>query len=128
MISTNTIEILKDLSEFEFENQVYDFHNDYDCKKICFENGTLILMFQKRVSGFLLSLKFHGVDISKALFFNISSIENLTIDTIYRGRVVVNEVLLELSNNGTAYFYLEFCEGQTLEFWAESIVIDRVEI
>lgn len=104
MIVGKTIEFLKDLSEIELENQVYDFHNDYGCQKIIFNNGTLTLMFKKRDGEFLLSLKFCGVEITKAIFFNVGTIENLTIDTIYRGRVVVDKRLLEVSEYGKAYF------------------------
>ncbi len=82
MTAGKTIEFLKDLSEIELEHQVYDFHNDYECQKIRFNNGTLILMFKKRDGEFLLVLKFCGVEIAKVVFFNVSTIENLTIDTI----------------------------------------------
>lgn len=125
MIIGKTLEFLKDLSEIELENQVYDFHNDYSCQKIKFYNETLTLMFKKRNEGFSLSLKFCGVELTKAIFFNVSTVENLTLDTIYRGRVVVDKRLIELSENGKAYFYLEFYEGQKMEFWSESIIVEK---
>ncbi len=49
--------------------------------------------------------------------------EGFTIDTIYRGKVIVNNTLLETSSEDKVYFYLEFYEAQVMEFWAKYIEI-----
>jgi hypothetical protein len=47
-----------------------------------------------------------------------------TLDTLYRGRVESNGELIEISEDGKSYFYLEFYEGQRIEFWARWLVLE----
>jgi hypothetical protein len=121
MIIAKDIELFKNLAELNYDDQYYDFHNDYDCQKILFENEEIILVFKNIVSEKILLLKFKGVFIEKMDFFNVSNIEYLTIDNLYRGKVEIDGSLIDISDNGKAYFYLEFYEGQKIEFWAIGI-------
>ncbi len=126
MILAGSIEFFTNLAQYTYDNQYYDFHNDYNFKRISFVNGILSLYFQKITDGVLLSLKFTEVEITKEIFFNVSKIDNLTIDNIYRGRIEKQGVLIEISQENKAYFYLEFYEGQALEFWAISVGVEEL--
>ena len=64
------------------------------------------------------------VQIKKIEFFNINTAENLTIDNMYRGKVIREEKLLEFNAEGSGYFYVEFEEGQKIEFWSNEYVVD----
>jgi len=66
-------------------------------------------------------LKFTGVSIENLDFFNFKDFNNLTLDTLYRGRVVDGNRVIEISNYNQGYFYLEFYEGPKLEFWANAV-------
>lgn len=125
MIIAKTIEFFKDLSQYSYDGQYYDLHNNYDCQKISFINGVLLVEFINIVDGALLSLKFTDVKITKALLFNSRNVEgSTTIDNIYRGRMEMDGELIDVSKDGRAYFYLEFYEGQVFEFWAQSVGIE----
>ncbi len=126
MIEGKSIELLRNLSQYEYAKEYYDFHNDYDFQKLYLENDIMRLIFIHITNRYLISLNFKGVEITKALFFNVSNIEYLTVDSLYRGRVEVNGQLLEFSSNDKTYYYLEFYEGQKLEFWAESISVEKM--
>ncbi|MTI23640.1 hypothetical protein [Fulvivirga kasyanovii] len=128
MMYSRNIELFKDLSQNDYDNQHYDFHNDFDCTRILFEDETLILFFKKINEDLMLKLCFNKVDIVKTLFFNAEDVAVLTIDTLYRGRAVVNGELLDLSKDGKGYFYLEFYEGQMMEFWADSIILSKTSV
>ena len=71
-----------------------------------------------------MSLKFTDVNITTIDFFNLKEVEGLTIDTLYRGRAELDGELIEVSEDGKGYFYLEFYEGQKLEFWAKYISVE----
>ena len=123
MISATSIEILKSLTQCDYNTHFYDFHNDYSCEKLCYSEGELLILFKSLIDDISVSLKFTDVKISTFTFFNVKEAENLTLDTLYRGRAELEGELIEMSEDGRGYFYLEFYEGQKLEFWAKSIVL-----
>jgi len=125
MITATSIEFFKNLAQHDYHNRYYDFHNDYNCEKLSYSNGILLILFKSLVGGILLSLKFTDVKIITLDFFNVKGVENLTLDNLYRGRYELNGDLIELSEDGKAYFYLEFYEGQKLEFWAKSVDVEQ---
>lgn len=124
MIAAKSIEFLKNLAQYDYNNRYYDFHNDYTCEKISYSNGILLILFKGLIDGNILSLQFSDVTISAFDFFNIKEAKCLTLDTLYRGRVESNGELIELSEDGKSYFYLEFYEGQRMEFWARWLVVE----
>ncbi|MEI6697290.1 MAG: hypothetical protein WCO13_14645 [Bacteroidota bacterium] len=126
-IDSKNIELLRNLSQFEFGNVYYDFHNDFDCVRISLENNFLIFLFKKIIEGYIISFRFDDVDLVKLEFINFSEFKNLTIDNIYRGRFEKNGQLLEYNNNEKSYFYLEFDQGSKMEFWSKEIVIEKAE-
>lgn len=125
MKAATSIEFFKNLAQYDYDNGFYDFHNDYNCEKLSFSDGILLILFKSLADGILLSLKFTEVKIITLDFFNVKDIENLTLDNLYRGRYELNGVLIELSEDGKGYFYLEFYEGQKLEFWAKSVDVEQ---
>ncbi|ATL49402.1 hypothetical protein COR50_20700 [Chitinophaga caeni] len=120
-----SIEFIKNLAQYDYNNHYYDFHNDYSCEKISYSDSILLIVFKSLIDGLFLSLKFTEVKITTVDFFNVKEIEGLTLDNLYRGRVELNGELIEVSENGRGYFYLEFYEGQKMEFWAKDIGIEQ---
>lgn len=124
MITATSIEFLKNIAQYDYNNRYYDFHNDYNCEKLSYSDGILFILFKSLIDGIFLSLKFTDVKITTLDFFNMKEVESLTLDTLYRGRVELNGNLIEVSEDGRGYFYLEFYEGQRLEFWAKDVGIE----
>ncbi|HRB70534.1 MAG: hypothetical protein E2604_10125 [Flavobacterium sp.] len=125
MIAATSIEFFKNLAQYDYDNRYYDFHNDYGCEKLSYSNGILLILFKSLVDGGLLSFKFTDVIIITLDFFNVKEVENLTLDNLYRGRAELNGDVIEISEDGKGYFYLEFYEGQKLEFWAKGIGLEQ---
>src|SRR5262245_58274690 len=109
-----TIELFKNLAQYNYDNQYYDFHNDYNCNKIVYSDSALSILFKRLNDDDSLSLRFTEVKITALDFFNMKEVESLTLDNLYRGRSEHNGELFEVSENGQGYFYLEFYEGQKM--------------
>ncbi|WP_447642599.1 MULTISPECIES: hypothetical protein [Chitinophagaceae] len=123
MVAATSIVFFDDLAQHEYEGVFYDFHNDYSCEKITYIEGVLSLFLKNVVSRISLSLRFLGATVIKMDLFNIKYVNGLTLDSLYRGRFEFNGSLIEESQKGEGYFYLEFYEGQRIEFWAISLEI-----
>ncbi len=123
MIAATSIEFFKNLAQYDYDNRFYDFHNDYNCEKLSYSGGILLILFKSLVDGILLPLKFTDVKIITLDFFNVKEVENLTLDNLYRGRADLNGDLIDIAEDGKGYFYLEFYEGPKLEFWAKGLDI-----
>ncbi len=126
MIEPKDIELFLNLSQYDYNGNYYDFHNDYDCNKIILDiDKTLILVFKSIISRKeIIYLKFIEVSIEKLDFFNSLKEEDLAIDNLYRGKTEDNNTLVELSPDKKGYFYLEFYEGQKIEFWSKGLIIE----
>ncbi|MDR0295778.1 MAG: hypothetical protein LBH91_06315 [Prevotellaceae bacterium] len=130
MITLNSkeIELFKNLSQFETDKIYYDFHNDFDCVKIFFENTYLILAFRNITDSRFVLFRFEKVVLEKFEFFDFEELKKITIDNIYRGRCQKDNELLEFDINGKSYFYIEFYEGVKIELWSDSITIDELPL
>lgn len=127
MALTSKINLFDNLSQYNYDNIYYDLHNDCECEKILFKDKELLFMFKNINTGLSLILKFTGVKISMINFFNSKDVENLTLDNLYRGRFEDNGTLKDLFENDEAYFYLEFYDGQKMEFWAKEFYLEQSE-
>lgn len=125
MITATSIEFFKNLAQYYYDNRYYDFHNNYSCEKLSYSDEILLILFKSLIGGIFLSLKFTDVKIITLDFFNVKDVENLTLDNLYRGKFELNRELIEVSEDGKGYFYLEFYEGQKLEFWANGVSIEQ---
>lgn len=123
MISAQSIEILADLTRPEHQGQLYDLHGMLHFEKISFDNGVLTMNFQDNAATNKLSLVFHTVTLHRFTFMNTTDEFTWTLDLLYRGRVEVGGKLIELSEDGRGYFYCDFLEGQTVEFWAAGMTV-----
>ncbi|MBT1685742.1 hypothetical protein [Dawidia soli] len=123
MISAQSIEILADLTRPEYQGQLYDLHGMLHFGKISFDNGVLTMTFQDNPAANKLSLIFHTVTLHRFTFMNTTDEFTWTLDLLYRGRVEVGGKLIELSEDGRGYFYCDFLEGQTVEFWAAGMEV-----
>jgi hypothetical protein len=124
MVIATSLEFIKDLSQYHYNDKFYDFHNDYDCEKIIYQNNILLILLKNIHNGTLLSLNFIDTKIVFVDFFNKKEVSHLTIDSLYRGRAEFNGNIIEVSEDESGYFYLEFYEGQKLEFWAKGIIVE----
>ena len=122
--NAQNIELFKNLSEYDLGGEYFDFHNEFNCIKITFENNLLTLFFEKIEDRLLILMKFDNVVLEKVEFDHFSEMQNLTIDTLYRGRFEKEGKLFEFSNTGKSYFYLEFYKGGKMEFWCDDILVD----
>ena len=119
--------MFKNLSQIEFGSIYYDFHNEFDCFKIIFDNNKLSLYFKKINENYIVSLSFESVKLFLIEFINFSEFQNLTIDNLYRGRFEKNGKILEFEDDQKSYFYLEFDNGAKMEFWSDEILIEKIE-
>ncbi len=125
MIQAKNVELFKNLSQNVYRDKWIDIHNDFDCVKLIFTiDNLLILWFKGIKDGNIISLRFSNVLITKWEFFNFNKVENLTIDNLYRGKIERDGELLEFNQEGNGYFYLEFDEGQKMEFWSSGFDIE----
>jgi hypothetical protein len=120
LLLAKSIELLENLCQYEFDNRYYDFHNDYTCESISLTDTVLFINFKQEISGGTISLVFTDVEVKQFIFFNVTDTKTLTIDNVYRGRALIDNELKEFIEE-KGYFYLEFYEGQMLEFWAKSV-------
>ena len=127
ILNSREIEIFKNLSQFEIDKVYYDFHNDFDCRKIFLKSASLILLFRNITDSSYVSLKFEKVILERFDFLNFEELKILTIDNIYRGRFQRNNDLFEFDIDGRSYFYIEFYEGPKIELWSERIIIDETK-
>lgn len=123
-INSKNIELFQNISQFCFDDKFYDFHNDYECVKVKLNNNDLILLFKKSFSDFKVSIHFQETTFTSLEFEFIDDLKPLTIDNLYRGRFEMDGKLVEFDNN-RGYFYLEFYEGLSFEFWCASIFVKQ---
>jgi hypothetical protein len=121
MIDVKQIELFKNLFQYEFNNKYFDFHNDFDCLRVSVEEETLKILFKGVKFEDHVALVFREFELKKMNFFNSPQVKVLTPDNLYRGKFVANEKLNEFSITNQGYFYLEFYEGQKLEFMSTGI-------
>lgn len=125
IIDVKKIELFKNISQIQYNETFYDFHNDFICLKIILKDEILFILFRHLYTKELQSFNFVDVEISNFDYFNSKNVENLTIDNIYRGRTEKNGELYEFSKTNKGYFYLEFYEGQKLEFFSSGFKIEE---
>lgn len=119
-------DFFSNLYDFDYDGNHYDLHNFYSCHKIAYsesDDKELSLFFKSDVTYLGIKILFTEVDIVK---FNLTLNEvcdNMTIDSLYRGRFQEDKSLLELSKDGKAYIYADFLEGYSLEFFSKSMQI-----
>ena len=124
MKTLSNINLFDNLSQMKYNGVYYDFHNAFDFLRLeLLYNKILILYFKNIKDKKLVNLKFYDVQIERMECFNVFGVNNLTIDNIYRGRKENNGKLIEFKDN-KGYFYLEFYEGQKMEFWSSGFEIN----
>lgn len=125
-VDSKKIELFKNLSEFDIDDLYFDFHNDFDCINIKFDSCFLIFIFQNIADNSLVSIQFENAILTYCEFNFQETVNVLTIDNLYRGKFENKGELIEFQNN-CGYFYLEFYEGQKMEFWSEGVTVKKIE-
>lgn len=122
-IDAKDIELFRNLAQWDLESVYYDFHNDFICILIKFGETTLTLKFRRTADEADITVSFLNTTIVNFEFTVLPESDELRIDLLYRGRFEKEGQLLETDENGRAYFYLEFCDEQKIEFFSGSISI-----
>jgi hypothetical protein len=125
-IESSSINFLDNLAQHKFGSKHYDFHNDFECVKISFNQSDiklLTLMFNHLIDKSVVLFNFYDADVVKFQLELETSAKTLTLDNLYRGRFEENGHLSELSVNGCSYFYVDFYEGLLIELWCSHIEI-----
>jgi hypothetical protein len=123
MMKATEIAFFDNLCQAEYNSKYFDFHNDFDCTSMVFSATSLYINFRHILDREEIAMCFSNVQIVDFSFFNSAQEDGLTIDTLYRGKFSEKEILIETSESGQAYFYLEFYEGQRMEFWADGLYV-----
>ena len=100
--------ILQDLLELDFglEPRPEDLHNDYSARAFVDDGTGLAFIFRRGADGAEISLVFEdAVLLESAGRFGVGA----TLDIWYRGRYVVNDVLVE-QHGARRFYYLDFIE------------------
>lgn len=123
MLNAKEIEFFRNLSEWDFDQGNYwDLHNDFGCVAVKLDAGVLILRFSALSDKTpALNLEFNEAEITQLNLSADKSLVTLTLDNLYRGRFQVDDRLIDVDDQGRGYFYLEFYEGPTLEFWSGTV-------
>ena len=128
MIDITNSELFKDLTSLNYENQIIDLHNEYEC--LCFKyissSESLEFVFESRDSEILkiyFIIIFEQVEIEVANFYFKRTESSSTINIFYRGRFELNGKLFEFDSLGKKYWYLEFETGDKLEIFSSKVFI-----
>jgi hypothetical protein len=119
-IQAKNIELFTDFSQYSFDGDFYDFHNDFDCEKVLLQDSSLFFIFKSVEQKFIITLVFNNCIIKKVEMDNLLQPESATIDILYRGRFEQNQELLEFSSDLKSYFYVEFSGNLKIEFLSDS--------
>lgn len=122
-VAAKNIELFKNFAQWDLGGTYYDFHNDFICSQIKFNNVNLTLYFKKRHNESIIKMSFEHVTIINLEFAILPDSKELVIDLLYRGRFEKDGQLLDIKDNGSGYFYLEFYDEQNIEFFSSSISI-----
>lgn len=126
MIELKNVELFKDLTTIEQNGIVLDLHNDFTCAIVDYDKNEKLLHigFISNIDGGKICLRFEGVTIVKLnLIFNKIK-DKSTINILYRGRFEIDGSLFEYSKLQESYFYMEFEEGDSFEFFTEKLLVE----
>lgn len=129
MIELTDAELFKDLVLIDQDGIAFDVHNDYDCINMTYEKKepSLILYFEASSKKETTSCKRIRVEFKEATLVKFDLILNRTTDSatinnIYRGRFEQEGKLLEYSDDGARYFYIEFETGDKVELFSKQVL------
>lgn len=118
----DTPELLNNIAQLECDAGYFDFHNDFNCTGLLLDQEKLVLNMKHSVTGVNIGLVFSGVTFAKVDFsYEKPVLENLTMDSLYRGRFEIDGNLYEYDSMNRSYFYLEFYEGHKIEFFSSGL-------
>lgn len=113
--------ILESLTIIDIEGFIIDLHNDFLCDSFCMENKNVNISFvnEKGKRVFICLL---GADIVKQdISFDFSG--PIILDNFYKGRVLIDNILKDINNDGRHCFYIHFNESIYLEILAHDVLL-----
>jgi len=129
MIDLTDAELFKDLVFINQGDVAFDIHNDYDCINMSYEKAGAFLSLNFEASGFnkTASYKQVRIEFKEAILVKVDLVLNRTADSttinnIYRGRFEQEGKLLEYSDDGGRYFYIEFETGDKIELFSKQVL------
>ena len=122
IIAAKDIDLFENLAQWDAGGIYYDFHNDFICSQIKF-NVNLTLYIKGIKDDSIIEVSFRNATLINFEFAILPDDKELIIDLLYRGRFEKDGQLLDISDDGSSYFYLEFYDEQKIEFFSSSISI-----
>ena len=107
------------------EGKYVDLHNEYNFISVDFNYPEKIarFIFRHIKHGNQVVLMFQETSIER-LFLNMEDKEGAdTLDLFYRGKFLLNGLLLEKSDERGSYFYLSFYNGSEYEIFSKKVLL-----
>lgn len=121
-------ELFKSFDEIEGDGFDVDLHNEFKCDSINFKNQKteliLSFMIEPKFARKVNRIDIVFEDVRLESFFlkkDNESPDEWTINNIYRGRFQKEEDVLELSNDGRSYYYIDFYQDYSFELFARDV-------
>lgn len=116
------------LAQVQIDEHYFDFHNDYNCYRIDYQESQKELILSFSVSELdtqhvpHIDIKFIDVIIDIIKFEPGTADDMMTIDLFYRGRFDVDGELKERTFDNKLYYYLEFYSGCSITLFASKVM------
>ncbi len=122
MIDLTQVELFEFQLIFHMEDRIVDLHNDYKCETIIydFEKQLLRCSF---IGELRIFLDFGGASVKKINVLFERTLDSSTLNSFYRGRFEQNGNLLEFTEDGKGYYYLEFENGDSFELHSSKVLL-----
>jgi hypothetical protein len=65
LLFAKSIELFENLCQYEYDDDYYDLHNDYDCESVSLKETVLYINFKQEVIGKSISLVFTDAEVKQ---------------------------------------------------------------
>jgi hypothetical protein len=128
MIELTNSELFSWLTEITIRNRFFDLHNEFTCTLFSYNSQSkrLDIEFFSNDKDVKLFFFFEESEVKK-ININYAPEDASTVNNFYRGRFDLGDGLSEYFEDGSAYFYLEFENGDAFEIKAMKLFADYVQ-
>ena len=126
MVSIIDSKLFEDFTEFIFNGQRINLHDDFECTEIKFGNGSdlFVFTFLHLEERLWVDLQFHDARLSTFTINFPLNANALTLEIFYRGRFEEEGKLKEITSDNEKIFYLEFNEGIVINLFAKDVFLE----
>ena len=130
IIDLTLTELFKSFAEITTNDIYVDLHNDFKCYSINYLRTQRLLSLSFKASPNNSSKIKHvelifqnaGIELMNFKIDETTCNSEWTIDMVYRGRFTdENNELMEISDEGQYYYYIDFYDGYSFEFFSDSV-------